>query len=79
MAKAMVARYPGRCYRCGGHIVRGEAIVHAGRRVTYHAGCSDDMERSPRINVIRFASGATEYRNSRGRCEDAPCCGCCTI
>jgi hypothetical protein len=21
----------------------------------------------------------TFYRNARGRCEDAPCCGCCTI
>lgn len=30
-----------------------------------------------RIVVTRFASGATSYRNSRGRCEDAPCCGCC--
>lgn len=29
-------------------------------------------------NVFRFPSGATVYRNPRGRCEDAPCCGCCT-
>lgn len=21
----------------------------------------------------------TFYRNKKGRCEDAPCCGCCTI
>lgn len=30
------------------------------------------------LSVIRFSSGATMTRNSRGRCEDAPCCGCCT-
>lgn len=24
-------------------------------------------------------SGGTFYRNKNGRCEDAPCCGCCTI
>ncbi|NDC58606.1 MAG: hypothetical protein EBZ50_07270 [Alphaproteobacteria bacterium] len=24
-------------------------------------------------------SGQSYYRNRRGRCEDAPCCGCCTI
>ena len=24
-------------------------------------------------------SGGTFYRNYNGRCEDAPCCGCCTI
>lgn len=28
--------------------------------------------------VTRFASGAVHYQNSRGRCEDAPCCGCCS-
>jgi len=24
------------------------------------------------------ASGFSGVRNARGRCEDAPCCGCCT-
>jgi len=26
----------------------------------------------------RFASGAEVFTNKRGRCEDAPCCGCCS-
>jgi hypothetical protein len=26
----------------------------------------------------RFSSGAEVYTNRRGRCEDAPCCGCCS-
>ena len=26
----------------------------------------------------RFAGGAEVYTNRRGRCEDAPCCGCCS-
>lgn len=30
------------------------------------------------LTVIRFASGEVQTQNSRGRCEDAPCCGCCT-
>ena len=30
------------------------------------------------ITVSRFSSGAVVTRNARGRCEDAPCCGCCT-
>lgn len=29
-------------------------------------------------NYTRFASGAEVYTNKRGRCEDAPCCGCCS-
>lgn len=36
-------------------------------------------EQPVRINEFRFSSGHVAYRNSRGRCEDAPCCGCCTI
>jgi hypothetical protein len=31
----------------------------------------------PQVVVTRFNSGATTYRNARGRCEDASCCGCC--
>lgn len=30
------------------------------------------------ITVIRTSSGHVSTQNSRGRCEDAPCCGCCT-
>lgn len=26
----------------------------------------------------RFSTGAEVYTNPNGRCEDAPCCGCCT-
>ena len=31
-----------------------------------------------RSGHTRFNSGATIERNPRGRCEDAPCCGCCS-
>jgi len=30
-----------------------------------------------RSNFSRTSSGAELYRNKQGRCEDAPCCGCC--
>lgn len=26
----------------------------------------------------RFSGGGEVFRNARGRCEDAPCCGCCS-
>jgi hypothetical protein len=32
----------------------------------------------PRVITTRFNSGAIVYQNARGRCEDAPCCGCCS-
>lgn len=28
--------------------------------------------------LTRFNSGAETYVNRRGRCIDAPCCGCCS-
>lgn len=31
-----------------------------------------------RSTYTRFASGSEQYTNKNGRCEDAPCCGCCT-
>lgn len=30
------------------------------------------------LTVVRFSSGAVMTQNSRGRCIDAPCCGCCS-
>jgi hypothetical protein len=33
---------------------------------------------APRVITTRFNSGAVVYRNARGRCIDAPCCGCCS-
>lgn len=34
------------------------------------------------FNTFTFynqGKASTEIRNTRGRCEDAPCCGCCTF
>jgi hypothetical protein len=33
---------------------------------------------APYVITVRFNSGAVVYQNSRGRCIDAPCCGCCS-
>ncbi|QJD52206.1 hypothetical protein PBI_JF4_77 [Mycobacterium phage JF4] len=30
------------------------------------------------VHTITLNSGAVLTVNARGRCEDAPCCGCCT-
>lgn len=29
-------------------------------------------------SYTRFAGGGESFTNYRGRCEDAPCCGCCS-
>ena len=47
-----------------------EAAAAAGRylRQSLRRGVSD---------IWRSSSGREYYRNRRGLCEDAPCCGCC--
>jgi hypothetical protein len=46
-----------------------DAAAHAGRylRASMARGVSD----------IWMSGGREFYRNRRGLCEDAPCCGCC--
>ena len=69
----MHAKYAGRCADTGRAFNAGDLIDYnkAKKRAVLVA------ENKP--VEIRFSSGATFYRNDRGRCEDAPCCGCCTI
>jgi hypothetical protein len=57
------------CMEWSGSPMSGQFVrVRAERRVGTAA---------PTVVVTRFNSGAVTYRNARGRCEDAPCCGCC--
>lgn len=69
-------RYPAPCYYCGARVpAQAGSLFRSGRiwKVA-HTAC----ERGERVNTIVI--GEREYtRNARGRCEDAPCCGCCTI
>ena len=38
---------------------------------------SDELEQRAQDEFL--LGGETYYRNTNGRCADAPCCGCCTI
>lgn len=66
------ARYRGRCAKTGKTILPGDLIaMHKGKAV---------LVRQEAISIDVYEFGDNEYiRNARGRCEDAPCCGCCTI
>lgn len=35
-------------------------------------------ERPSKSITYRFNTGRTMMQNRNGRCEDAPCCGCCS-
>jgi hypothetical protein len=46
-----------------------EAASHAGRYLR------QSLERG--VSHVWTSGGREFYRNRKGRCEDAPCCGCC--
>lgn len=88
--KEITAKFKGRCIGCPNPVLPGQAILFHGKGRSEHVECglyNDDLDGVPfdrgygnpvRVHVTRFNSGATQIRNTRGRCEDAPCCGCCT-
>ena len=53
-------------------------VSHFPQEVKYAGGCEDAADLpvweapAPRVNYGFHNTG-----NARGRCEDAPCCGCC--
>jgi len=78
MQKNMIAKYPGKCAISGSPIRVGDNITDdtVARKAFFRE--HDDS----RVNFITLNNQGTYKtftRNSRGRCEDAPCCGCCTI
>lgn len=86
----MTARFAGTCASTGRAFTAGATIDYdrATKRAVLvepakpGAAPAPKTERTGRYsrygsNYARFASGAEAYANKRGRCEDAPCCGCC--
>jgi hypothetical protein len=83
MIKTMTARYPGRDAITGRRFNAGDEIRYdtATRKAWIHEPGDMDRPYTPAgVIVFNGQDGpTTHYRNPRGRCEDAPCCGCCTI
>jgi len=73
----MLNKYSGACGACGSIVpAKGGRLEKVnGRWTVFHLACADD---APGVMEIRIG-GQSFTRNKRGRCEDAPCCGCCTI
>lgn len=71
----MIARFPGRCARTGRAIKPGDVIsfTSARKAVLVQQQHNDNVS-----DTVQFGDRVF-YRNRNGRCEDAPCCGCCTI
>jgi hypothetical protein len=88
----ITARFPSTCTACKKRINAGESIEWTrGVKTVQHTDCSStstatlgSTHRPSRFpsrygsNYARFSSGAETFTNKAGRCEDAPCCGCCS-
>lgn len=90
MLKTMPAKFSGTCSRTGQRIQRGQMIVYDTQSRTAsllsfegfegrHNATGDYIRPDYVSDIFDFGSGRQYYRNKAGRCEDAPCCGCCTI
>ena len=81
--KKMQAKYPGKCSLSGARINPGDFILY--NTETKRAQLEPDADTiqftttGPRVSDVFSFSGREFYRNKKGRCEDAPCCGCCNI
>lgn len=85
-------RYAGKCVNCGDTVPpqAGKLFKLDGKWRVECRECSPDINLKglsrydlqgggPKdIHVIRLSSGQAYTQNANGRCEDAPCCGCCT-
>jgi hypothetical protein len=91
MQKIMRAKYKGRCSITGAPINPGDEITYC--TVTKKAWFTEPGDcavadsdlaartRTPKnyVSDVFNIGGREYYRNKSGTCEDAPCCGCCTI
>lgn len=75
----MVNKFAGKCQYCGGVVPAFGGVLSLENRKfkVAHLTCADSKEAG--VDTFVFSSGHVAYRNKKGRCEDAPCCGCCTI
>ena len=78
MSQTSPNRFAGTCAACGTRVAaRAGTLQRVGPVWTvYHLACRDG---AAQVYEVRTSSGWTGTRNVRGRCEDAPCCGCCTF
>jgi hypothetical protein len=74
-------KYAGKCHYCHNRVGQRQGLLigkRNGRWAIAHNDCHNGSGADARVSVTTFSSGQSIYRNVKGRCEDAPCCGCCS-
>jgi hypothetical protein len=75
----MLAKFAGLCAVTRLTIHVGDVIDYNPKTKRAILKESRFLEASPYVSHIWKVDGREYYRNRGGRCEDAPCCGCCNI
>ena len=88
----MKNRYPSNCSSCSATVPAQAGTLSRSRSawIVTCAPCTDgvpvhdadalELSRGNRTSYgVVTSTGWVGYRNRAGRCEDAPCCGCCTF
>jgi hypothetical protein len=76
---AFTNRYAGKCGKCGAGVPAGAGLCERvnGKFTAFHKSCGAGPVFAAPVSTVFRTSGGTFYQNAKGRCEDAPCCGCC--
>lgn len=74
MLKKMRSRFRSRCSQ-------SNAVINVGDWILYDTATKRAVLEPDSDSITFFGENgpSTFYRNKRGKCIDAPCCGCCTI
>jgi hypothetical protein len=75
-----VNRYPAICAYCNGKVPANGGTMRrnaAGNTEVAHLSCKA-AGRPAVHNMYSPVTGNSWTQNRAGRCEDAPCCGCCS-
>jgi hypothetical protein len=78
--RIITLKYDGTCRACGAHLKAGEQATWYGKGIVYGKNCHKGNQKivNGKIGWVSTGSDGKEYyQNYNGRCEDAPCCGCC--
>jgi hypothetical protein len=88
MKKQITLKYSAECRECGSYLPAGSRANYYNKNHIYGLSCHSGELKEKDGNlvdskgnigwVITTASGAEVFQNYKGRCIDAPCCGCCS-
>ena len=78
MAKTIKLKFEGKCADCGTVLAVGTKAKWYGRGRVYGLDCHEKPQSNKVNHYYSPTTGNSWSQRAGGRCEDAPCCGCCT-